>query len=64
LLSTAKTFPLTLYKFGRPNAGTVLIEFAEIISEKWLDEKRQLILEQIEKISKGAKARRYKFIET
>jgi hypothetical protein len=60
LTSLSTTFPLTLYKFGKPRAGVVITELVEVISEKWLDENRQLILDQMKKIPQCAKARGYK----
>ncbi len=60
MTSLSATFPLTLHKFGKPKAGLVPIELMEVISEKWLDENRQLIRDQMEKIPQCAKARGYK----
>jgi hypothetical protein len=60
LTSLYKTFPLTLHKFGKPKAGQVTIELTEVISERWLDEKRKLIRAQMEKILQCATARSYR----
>jgi hypothetical protein len=62
LTSLSPKFPLTLHKFGKPKAGLVPIELMEVLSENWLDEKRTLIRDQMEKIRQCAKARGYKFI--
>jgi hypothetical protein len=61
LTSLSGTFPLTLYKFGRPDAQKMVpIEFAEQITEQWLDGRRHLILDQIRKVHECGKARKYK----
>ena len=59
LSSPSPTFPLTLCKFGNPKGGVVPIELIEVISGKWLDENRQLIRDQMNKILQCAKARGY-----
>ncbi len=61
LISLSETFPLTLHKFGKPKAGMVTIELVEVISEKWLDENRKLIRDQMDKIPQCTKERGYKF---
>ena len=62
LTTLSRDFPLTLYRFAKPQAGGVPIEFVDVVSEQWLDQKRQLIFDQIEKIPQCAKMRGYKLI--
>jgi len=60
LTSVSARFPLTLYKFGKPDKmGVVPIELVEEISETWLDQNRQRIFDDIEKISNCARARSF-----
>lgn len=60
LMATSMSFPLTLYKFGKPNSGQVPIEFAETLSEGWLEASRLLIRQQMDKVRSCAKDRGYK----
>ena len=63
LTSLNKEFPLTLWKFSKPlksNKNTVNVELMEVISTVWLDNKRQLILDQINIIDACANSRNYK----
>jgi hypothetical protein len=60
--SLSPTAPMTLYKFGRADSGTVPIEYSEVLSMEWFNEKRLFLRRQMEKVLACAKARNYKFI--
>jgi hypothetical protein len=62
LASKSESFPLTLYKFGEPSGGLIPIEEATELDQSWLDEKRALILAQIEKVQQCSNARGYQSI--
>lgn len=60
LTSLSPSLPLTLHKFGLPVDGRVLVEIAETISTEWLESKRELLREQMEKVLRCAKERGFK----
>ena len=59
LLTTSPHYPLTLYKFGKPTAASVPLELLEVISERWLNEKTNLVFSQIKKVHECGKGRNY-----
>ena len=60
LMSTSMTFPVTLYKFGKEQAGEVPLEFAEVLSETWFENNRRFIFAQISRVLECAKGRGYR----
>ncbi len=63
LASLSESFPLTLYKFGKPSNKMVPIEYAEEFSQTWLKERCALIFAQIGKVRNCSKSRNYKFLK-
>ena len=65
VISFSLEFPVTLYKFGKADGNKqVPIEYAEVLTEAWLNEKRTLLREQITKIVRCAGKRAYKSIKS
>jgi hypothetical protein len=61
LCGKEKLFPLTLYKFGKPDKdGNVPIEHVTPITAEWLDTNVKRVLGAIQNVHQCAKARGYK----
>lgn len=60
LMSTSESFPLTLYKFGKPVSGDVPLEAIEILTKDWLKLNCYKILQQVNNVLSCSKGRGYK----
>jgi len=51
--------PVTLWKFGKPSGGQVVVEACEVLDEQWLGNAVRTMFEQIELIGRASKALGY-----
>jgi hypothetical protein len=62
-LVTLTAYPLTLYKFGRPQQGRASVENADLLDVAWFEKKRSLVRDQIDKVIGCSRDRGYKIIK-
>jgi len=60
---TSEDFPVTLYKFGKVNDGMVPVEYAEVLSVDWLNQKCEFLMMQISNVLQCARKRGYQAIK-
>jgi hypothetical protein len=59
LLSSSPSFPVTLYKFGKPNLGIAPVELTEVLTQDWLEVNRKAIRTQMNKVLACGSKRNY-----
>lgn len=61
--SLSASFPVTLYKFGRAsNNKRVPVEYSEVLSKEWFEEKRKMLWDSICNVTECSKSRAYKYL--